>query len=109
MNDIALLTTNVEAHKGMFAIAFCWLVRELPIIWRWIKGTLWPALVAIFPYCSENGGVLGIVQSFIVGKGNKLDNRAVITVVVIIAIIIAAIMALILAGASFPSNQNQKP
>lgn len=62
------LIQDAEAHKGMASVMFMWFMRELPVFNRWIKGTLWPALVAIYPYCRDNGGVGGIIKSFFAGK-----------------------------------------
>jgi hypothetical protein len=62
------IVQDAEAHKAAATVVGMWIVRETPVFATWIKGTVWPALVAIYPYCRDNGGVRGIISNFIVGK-----------------------------------------
>ena len=47
-------------YKGYIAVATAWLAHVYI-----------PHLIRIYPYVTENGGVLGIVKAFLVGKSVK--------------------------------------
>jgi hypothetical protein len=58
------------SHKAALEVAGLWLMREVPVAWGWVKSSLWPRLVSVYPYLRDNGGAIGVVKTFFVGKTN---------------------------------------
>jgi hypothetical protein len=65
---IAQLATFVSDHKGMLATAGMASVHFAHLAW--------PRLVAIYPYCRDNGGAFGIVRDFFHGKAEARPANA---------------------------------
>lgn len=47
-------------HQAAATVAGAWMLREIHICW--------PALVQIYPYLRDNGGIVGVIRNFLVGK-----------------------------------------
>ena len=57
---LSSLLAYLQSHPGMVSLAAAWAVREAHL---W-----WPRLVSIYPYCRDNGGMVGIVRQLMFGS-----------------------------------------
>ncbi len=73
-----ILQQDIEAHKAAVSVLGIWAMRELPVLYNWIKISLIPLIVKIYPYCIEHGGVFTIIKSFFVGKQQIQNNEKTI-------------------------------
>ena len=62
------IETFYSNHESTMIVVAAWLTREIKVIYGWIKISVWPRLVSIYPYCKTNGGVFGIIRTFFVGE-----------------------------------------
>lgn len=106
MNDIQIIAQEAELHKGMATAFGLWFMREIPVLYRWIVGTVWPwlatkvwpAIVSVYPYCIINGGVFGVVRSFFIGKGGETKISPVVAIAFFILFVAALVLAAIVYG-----------
>lgn len=56
----------IQEHKSMIAAGGMAAVHFAHLAW--------PRLVAIFPYCRDNGGVIGIVKQFLNGRPTAIPQ-----------------------------------
>ena len=64
---IAQLQEFLITHQAAVTLAAAWLTREAHV---W-----WPRLVSIYPYCRDNGGIIGIAKNFLSGKPTNPEAK----------------------------------